>query len=59
MMPPIALNDRWSLDFASDQLTDGRRFRILAVVDDCTREFSRWWPIPRSLAPRWHGNWTG
>jgi putative transposase len=31
-------NDRWSLDFASDQLTDGRRFRILTVVDDCTRE---------------------
>ena len=27
-----------SLDFVSDQLTDGRRFRILAVVDDCTRE---------------------
>ena len=33
-----APNDRWSLDFVSDQLTDGRRFRILAVVDDCTRE---------------------
>jgi hypothetical protein len=31
-------NDRWSLDFVSDQFTDGRRFRILAVVDDCTRE---------------------
>jgi putative transposase len=31
-------NDRWSLDFVSDQLTDGRRFRILTVVDDCTRE---------------------
>jgi transposase InsO family protein len=29
---------RWSLDFVSDQLTDGRRFRILAIVDDCTRE---------------------
>ena len=29
---------RWSLDFVHDQLTDGRRFRILAVVDDCTRE---------------------
>ena len=29
---------RWSLDLVSDQLTDGRRFRILAVVDDCTRE---------------------
>ena len=25
-------------DFVADQLTDGRRFRILAVVDDCTRE---------------------
>jgi putative transposase len=31
-------NQRWSLDFVADQLTDGRRFRILAVVDDCTRE---------------------
>lgn len=27
-----------ALDFVSDQLTDGRRFRIMAVVDDCTRE---------------------
>ena len=39
---PIALpngpNQRWSLDFVSDQLTNGRRFRILAVVDDFTRE---------------------
>jgi putative transposase len=26
------------LDFLSDALTDGRRFRILAVVDDFTRE---------------------
>jgi putative transposase len=26
------------LDFVSDQLTDGRRFRIMTVVDDCTRE---------------------
>lgn len=34
----VAANQRWSLDFLSDQLTDGRRFRILAVVDDCTRE---------------------
>ena len=31
-------NERWSLDFASDCFTDGRRFRILAVVDDFTRE---------------------
>ncbi|MDR4305388.1 IS3 family transposase [Chelatococcus sambhunathii] len=34
----VAANQRWSLDFLSDQLTDGHRFRILAVVDDCTRE---------------------
>lgn len=34
----VAANQRWSLDFLSDQLTDGRRFRIFAVVDDCTRE---------------------
>ena len=38
MTVPMVPNDRWSLDFASDQLTDGRRFRILTVVDDCTRE---------------------
>jgi putative transposase len=39
---PLALphgpNQRWSLDFLHDQLSDGRRFRILAVVDDFTRE---------------------
>ncbi|CCM79565.1 hypothetical protein BN77_p10858 [Rhizobium mesoamericanum STM3625] len=34
----MAANYRWSLDFVSDQLTDGRRFRVLTVVDDCTRE---------------------
>nr|WP_152338434.1 IS3 family transposase [Pseudorhizobium flavum] len=38
MLVPMAANDRWSLDFVSDQLTDSRRFRILTVVDDCTRE---------------------
>ena len=31
-------NQRWSLDFVSDPLTDGRRFRILTVVDDFSRE---------------------
>ncbi len=31
-------NDRWSLDFVSDQFIDGRRMRILVVVEDCTRE---------------------
>ena len=31
-------NDRWSLDFVSDQFVSGRRFRILGIFDDCTRE---------------------
>ena len=35
--PTAFANERWLLDFLSDQLADGRRFRILAVVD-CTRE---------------------
>ena len=35
---PLAANQRWSLDFVSDQITDGRRFRILTVIDNCTRE---------------------
>jgi putative transposase len=38
MLLPQGRNQRWSLDFLSDTLTDGRRFRILAVVDDFTRE---------------------
>ncbi len=38
MTIPQGPNQRWSLDFVSDTLTDSRRFRILAVVDDFTRE---------------------
>src|SRR6185437_5829312 len=34
---PLRPNERWSLDFVSDQLACGRRFRILAIFDDCTR----------------------
>lgn len=34
----MAPNNRCSVDFVSDQLTDGRRFRILTVVDGYTRE---------------------
>jgi len=33
---PHGPHQRWSLDFVHDQLSDGRRFRILAVVDDFT-----------------------
>ncbi|BBE72990.1 integrase core domain protein [Pleomorphomonas sp. SM30] len=35
---PQGQNQRWSLDFVSDVLADGRRFRALVVVDDFTRE---------------------
>jgi putative transposase len=38
MTIPQGANQRWSLDFVSDALNDGRRFRILNVVDDFTRE---------------------
>ena len=38
MTLPSAINQRWSLDFVSDTLSDGRRFRILCVVDDFSRE---------------------
>jgi transposase InsO family protein len=31
-------NARWSLDFVHDQFANGRRFRILNIVDDVTRE---------------------
>jgi putative transposase len=37
--PVLALpNQRWSLDFVHDQLATGRRFRVLNIVDDVTRE---------------------
>jgi len=35
---PQGPDQRWSLDFLSDAMIDGRRFRILAIVDDFTRE---------------------
>jgi putative transposase len=35
---PGGPNERWSLDLVSDSFTDGRRFRILGIVDDFTRE---------------------
>jgi len=38
MLTPQLPNERWSLDFVADQFIDGRRMRILVVVDDCSRE---------------------
>ena len=38
LVMPATVNQRWSVDFASDTLADGRRFRILCMVDDFSRE---------------------
>lgn len=38
MLVPDAVTQRWSMDFVSDQLANGRRFRVLNIVDDYTRE---------------------
>ena len=38
MTIPQGANQRWSLDFVSDALLDSRRFRVLCVIDDFTRE---------------------
>jgi putative transposase len=35
---PSGPNERWSLDFMTDTLANGRRFRCLTLVDDYTRE---------------------
>ena len=35
---PARAEPRWSLDFVSDSFICGRRFRILCVVDDFSRE---------------------
>jgi putative transposase len=35
---PTKPNKRWSIDFVSDSLSDGRRFRCLTIVDDFSRE---------------------
>ena len=38
MLLPESDNQRWSLDFVSDTLVDGCRFRVLCIIDDYTRE---------------------
>lgn len=35
---PTAPNQSWSLDFMSDALSDGRKFRVLNIIDDYNRE---------------------
>ena len=38
MPSPLRLNQRWSMDFVSDRIVTGRRFRALAIIDDFSRE---------------------
>lgn len=38
LVVPTGINQRWSMDFVADQLSCGRRFRILNVIDDYSRE---------------------
>ena len=49
---PDAINQCWSIDFMSDSLRDGRKFRVLNIIDDYNRE-SRAIEVDTSLpAPR-------
>lgn len=36
--PALKMGEQWSIDLMSDQLADGRRFRILTAVDHFSRE---------------------
>lgn len=38
LLVPDALNQGWSMDFVSDCLVDGRKFRVLNIIDDYNRE---------------------
>jgi putative transposase len=35
---PKTINQSWSLDYMSDALTNGKKFRTVNVIDDCNRE---------------------
>src|SRR5690606_20233536 len=35
---PTSINQVWSIDFMSDSLWDGKKFRMLNIVDDHNRE---------------------
>jgi len=37
-LPATEPGEHWSIDFVSDQLADGRRFRVLTAIDQVSRE---------------------
>jgi putative transposase len=55
---PDTINRRWSLDFVSDALSDGRRFRIFCVGDDFSRECLATVVDTSSVACAWCANWS-
>ncbi|STD01228.1 Uncharacterised protein [Chryseobacterium carnipullorum] len=38
LIVPGTVNETWSIDFTSDALSNGRRFRVLNIIDDYNRE---------------------
>jgi putative transposase len=38
LLQPAEINNSWSMDFMSDALASGRKFRTFNVLDDCNRE---------------------
>lgn len=38
LLIPGSINEAWSMDFMCDSLVDGRRFRLLNIIDDYNRE---------------------
>jgi len=55
MTLPQGPDQRWSLDFVSDTLTDGRRFRILVVVD-APASACAWSPTRQCPKHAWRGS---
>lgn len=37
LLPAVRINERWSMDFVSDSLASGTRFRALTIVDEASR----------------------
>lgn len=37
LLPAVGINQRWSMDFVSDSLAAGTRFRALTIVDEASR----------------------